>query len=47
MSIPLAAGFKALAAGIAVWNPTGGIDVPRVSAVCCQVEFSAKDRSRV
>ena len=45
MSIPVAAGFKVLAAEIAGSNPAGNTDVPLVIAMCCQVEFSAMDRS--
>jgi hypothetical protein len=47
MSIPVAAGFKALVAGIAGLNPAGSIDVPPGSAMFCQVEVSATDRSLV
>ena len=43
MSIPVAAGFKALAARIAGSNPAGDTDVPLVSAMCCQVEVSATE----
>jgi hypothetical protein len=43
MSIPVAAGFKALAAGIAGSNPARGTDVPLVNAKCSQVEVSATD----
>ena len=47
MSIRVSAGFKTLAAGIAGSNPAGDTDVPLVSAVCYQVEFSATDRSLI
>jgi hypothetical protein len=47
MSIPVAVGFKVLAAWIAGSNPAGGTDVPLVSAKCYQVEVSATERSLV
>ena len=47
MSIPVAAGFKSLAAGVAGSNPAGGADVPLGSAMFCQVEVSATDQPLV
>jgi hypothetical protein len=35
--------IKCIFAGIVGSNPAGGMDVSRVSVVCCRVEASAKD----